>query len=396
MEESYYEILGINKNASKDEIKKAYRKLAKKYHPDRLNENERKEGEEKFKKIGEAYEILSDDEKRKIYDKYGKEGLKQGGMDFGGFEDMEDIFESMFRREERIRVPQREVNINVKLEEFYTGVYKKVNIKRKNKCDKCEGTGNKDKKNHKCKKCKGKGRISIVRQLGPGMIQQMETTCDDCKGSGKDKKAKRCESCKEGLKKENYEIGIKIKRGMKEGDKILREEEGDELSEEIQRKTGRERGDLIIILIEEENDKFKRDNIYDVYNLRTNIKITISESLCGFSKELKHLDGSIVRISESDIIGHYEERVIIGKGMPRENGKKGDLIIKYEIIKKKLNQEQKKKIREILGYNIKDNIESSEYKKNKEKTISIDEYSKIKSNKREKRRKKEETECRTM
>lgn len=191
MEISYYEILEITQSADKESIKKAYRKLALKYHPDR-NQGD-KEAEDKFKLINEAYEVLSDDEKRAIYDRYGKEALKGrvgGSAGFGDFEDIRDIFTSFFGegfggRKSRQKNNEDKFNadfvvgLNLSFKEAVFGCTKEIDFTYKNSCKTCNGSGAKDGKMQICPKCQGRGQI-IIKQSFLSFAQ----TCPDCSGSG--------------------------------------------------------------------------------------------------------------------------------------------------------------------------------------------------------------------
>ncbi|HAA1813965.1 TPA_asm: molecular chaperone DnaJ, partial [Campylobacter jejuni] len=204
MEISYYEILEITQNADKETIKKAYRKMALKYHPDR-NQGD-KEAEDKFKLVNEAYEVLSNDEKRAIYDRYGKDALKGGGFGssssgFGGFEDLGDIFSSFFgegfgssRRRKSSndeKIPSDFiVNLKLSFKEAVFGCKKNIDFTYKCSCKTCNGTGAKDGKLQTCPKCQGRGQVGVSQ----GFITFAQT-CPDCQGIG-EKASEKCSDCK--------------------------------------------------------------------------------------------------------------------------------------------------------------------------------------------------------
>jgi len=199
--QDYYQILGVERNSSQDEIKKAYRKLAMKYHPDKNKGN--KEAEEKFKSISSAYSVLSDEKQKNIYDQFGEEGLNGAGFDPMGGMDPTDFFSQVFRdfggggmgdpfggfgfggRQQPTHTQDMSHTIRVKLEDVYKGVTKQLEFNKKIICSTCKGIGSPNKSAvKKCATCKGSGVETIVRQVGPGMIQQQNITCRSCKGAG--------------------------------------------------------------------------------------------------------------------------------------------------------------------------------------------------------------------
>ena len=252
----YYTILGLQKNANDNEIKKAYRKLAMKYHPDKNPDN--KEAEEKFKEISEAYSVLSDPEKRKIYDKYGKEGLNpQGGMnfdpgdifrqffgnfgnddgdyeDFGPFGGFGNFFErSSFRNNSQPKKQKGRdiiVGLKVELKDLYVGKIFKRKVTHERVCKACEGTGSKDKiKPTICNECNGRGIKMTVHRQGFAQIMQ-QSPCNKCSGTGKYSKIiNKCLKCK-GNKTISEEkiLEIKINPGTEENERIIFKGEADE------------------------------------------------------------------------------------------------------------------------------------------------------------------------
>jgi DnaJ family protein A protein 2 len=223
----YYELLGVEPTADAEAIKKGYRKMAVKYHPDKNPNNP--QAQEKFKEVGEAYEVLSNPEKRKLYDQYGKEALKDGGH-----ASAEDIFSqffgggfSSFFGGGGNRGPRKGDDIvheiQCTLEDLYKGKTTKLAVTRSVICTKCEGSGTRDPSvaSGKCKTCEGRGIRLIVKQLGPGMIQQMQTVCSDCGGKGETiKEEDKCKNCKgKKVTKEKKILQVFVEKGMKHGQK---------------------------------------------------------------------------------------------------------------------------------------------------------------------------------
>ncbi|HEG4114559.1 TPA: molecular chaperone DnaJ [Campylobacter jejuni] len=267
MEISYYEILEITQNADKETIKKAYRKMALKYHPDR-NQGD-KEAEDKFKLVNEAYEVLSNDEKRAIYDRYGKDALKGGGFGssssgFGGFEDLGDIFSSFFgegfgsssRRRKSSndeKIPSDFiVNLKLSFKEAIFGCKKNIDFTYKCSCKTCNGTGAKDGKLQTCPKCQGRGQVGISQ----GFITFAQT-CPDCQGSG-EKASEKCSDCKGlGYNESKDSVELNIPEGVDTGMKLRVNAKGNIL------KNGT-RGDMYVKIIAAEDDTFIRDDD-DIY-----------------------------------------------------------------------------------------------------------------------------------
>merc|ERR1740121_708241 len=254
----FYEILEVSKSASDADIKKAYRKLAVKHHPDKGGD------QEKFKEITKAYEALSDPEKRAKYDKYGEEGLDgDGGGDPG------DIFEAFFggggggRRQQQKRKKTKDVvqPIKVTLEQLYNGASKKLAITRQ-VIDKKRGV-------QECRECDGRGvRVEVIR-MGP-MIQQMQSACGSCNGTGKSFSTKQ----------EREVLEVHIQKGAPDGHKVTFREKADEHPDA-------DTGDVIFVLKQQEHAEFKRKGA-DLFIER---KISLVEALCGFELTLTHLDG---------------------------------------------------------------------------------------------------------
>lgn len=330
----YYEILGVSKSASPDELKKAYRKAAIKNHPDKGGDPE------KFKELAQAYEVLSDPEKRDIYDQYGEDALKEGMGGGGGGHNPFDIFESFFggaspfgggggssrvgrrqRRGEDVVHP-----LKVSLEDLYNGTSKKLSLSRNVLCSKCKGKGSKSGASMKCPGCQGSGMKVSIRQLGPSMIQQMQHVCADCKGSGESISDKdRCTQCKgEKVVQDKKVLEVHVDKGMQHSQKITFQGEADEAPDTVT-------GDIVFVLQLKEHAKFKRKND----DLSVEHTLNLTEALCGFQFILTHLDGRqlLIKSSPGEIIKPGQFKAINDEGMPihQRPFMKGKLYIHFSV-----------------------------------------------------------------
>lgn len=331
-ETEFYERLGVPPESSFEDIRKAYKKLAIKYHPDKNPNNE--SAVEQFKKISEAYECLSDEKKREMYDKYGKEGIEGGGH-----ASAEDIFAQFFGGGSPFsffggggpRQPRKGDDlmheIPVSLEDLYKGKTSKMAVTRNVLCGKCEGSGTKPGgASGKCKTCDGRGIRLIVKQLGPGMIQQMQTVCSDCQGKGETiKESDRCQECKgKKVNKDKKVLQVQVDPGMRHGQKIVFHGEADELP-------GAEAGDVIFVVVQKPHELFKRNG----NDLLMEHKITLLEALTGFQFTFTHLDGKqyIVKSEKGDVIKPGDVRAIHNLGMPmyKRSFEKGTLYIQFDV-----------------------------------------------------------------
>ena len=370
--DEYYTLLEIAKDASEDEVRKAYKKMALKWHPDR-NPNNVEHATEMFKNISEAYEVLNDPEKRKIYDQHGKNGLQNAnGPNGGGFsqDDAQSIFEQMMRGmgpfggmnfnifQQRDEGPKkgRDVSfeLHVTLKDTYLGCAKKIKVNRDVICSKCQGTAIKASSSItdiKCSDCKGKGSKIVIQQLGPGFISQQQVHCNSCKGTGDFIPEKdRCEECKGNkvVKTETF-LDVNIEKGMKDGTKITFPGKSDEYPGVIA-------GDVIVVIREKNPfEGFRRTA--EGENLVYRKKITLQESLCGYEFILEHLDGRKLYICcNNDVIVPESRRKIVGEGMAiRKNGAptggKGDLFIEFEVQfpdNKNLTAKDRQKLKQFL------------------------------------------------
>lgn len=329
-ETTFYDVLGVKPAATPDELKKAYRKLALKYHPDK-NPSEG----DRFKLISQAYDILSNEEKRRIYDQGGEQALKEGGGGgFGG--NPMDIFEMFFGtgRNRQGGAPSRRrgkdvvYQMNVTLDELYNGSTRKLSISKKIKCEKCEGRGTKSANisAERCGGCRGTGMQIRIEHLGPSIVQQIQTACSDCGGKGERIAAKdRCKTCDgKKISREKKILEVHIDKGMEDGQRITFSGEGD-VEPGID-----EAGDIIIVLDEKEHDTFKRVRTDD---LLMNLELTLTEALCGFQKGISTLDNRILVITAipGEVTKHGAVKCVFGEGMPRWKNpfEKGKLIIQF-------------------------------------------------------------------
>lgn len=359
----YYKILEVSKSASDDEIKANYRLLAKKWHPDK-NPDRKEEAEKKFKEIGEAYAVLSNPEKKSIYDKHGIEGLKGSEGGGGGFNPFE-MFEQMMGGGMGAmfgmgggddRVPDLRTGLRVSMADLYTGKTVEQEIERTIFCKKCEGTGTKDKSEGKCKKCNGQGQGLVM--LGPGHFAQ--TACNSCKGSGLDPSVEKCKKCAgKKFSKETVTIDVTIPKGAFNKYPIIVENEGHQIPPDEVESVGRERSNAVFFVMEEPDKVFKRGVVIeekgtvDPADLLIEIDITFSESIVGFYKEIRHVDGHKVQMVMPDSVRHGDTVVIKNEGMPRlDSDEFGDLIVRINVqhLKDvKLNGSSKRKIIKLFG-----------------------------------------------
>ncbi|KAK3368156.1 hypothetical protein B0H63DRAFT_487855 [Podospora didyma] len=332
-----YGLLGVDKSASPNDIKKAYRKLALQHHPDKVSEDMRAESEAKFKAVTQAYEILRDEEKRHMYDTHGMAAFdpSRGGPGGPGGMDINDMLAQMFGMNvgnmggpgRPRRSPDEEQAYKVTLEELYKGKTVKFAAEKKVVCGQCNGTGAKDKvKPNKCDNCRGQGLREAYRQVGPGLVRKEVIPCDHCEGSGMYYKEKdRCKKCKgKRTVKENKALELYIPRGSMQGERIVLEGEADQAPDQTP-------GDLIFVLVEEPHDTFNRIG----HDLSAEVTITLAEALSGFSRVVvKHLDGRGIHIDHprGKIIRPGEVLKVHNEGMPMKRGdNKGDLYLVMKI-----------------------------------------------------------------
>lgn len=364
MDTSYYDLLGVKKSASESEIKKAFRKLALKWHPDK-NPNNRDTAEKKFKEINEAYQILSDGDKRKVYDKYGKEGLKEQGMgfnpqDMGG---ISEILKQMFgdglfggmggmsgrNRDPASQIPPVTTHQQVSLEDIYKGTTLTIHIERYTLCDPCNATGNSDGMDHDCQKCNGDGYVVQIQRMGP-IIQQIKAHCKECNGKGTTGNVKKCKHCNgNSANKGKHKITFSIPKGINNGQVIEIQNQGNHIPEK--HRSTYERSSVRIIIKTKPHKVFKRGNVVvnrrkDQSHLFVSLNITLAEALCGFQKTIRYLDGTDLVIEEDKITKHEEVKVIVGYGLQTPRGK-GNLYVQYNVRFPKEHELSKSKKTEI-------------------------------------------------
>ena len=346
----YYDVLGVKKDDTKAQIKKAYYKLAKQYHPDKSPQEKKEEYTEKFKEIGEAYEVLSDDEKRKLYDQYGKDGLtERGGPQMSPFDIFSELFgshggfsfggsstnDSFMKKQVKKSAPVLH-QVNISLEDLFKGREIKLKITKKTIFDKNKNEPcNLDELEDTwtlCDDCGGQGMKMEVRQIAPGFITQNQTACRRCLGTGNVLKA-------------DYElidhqeiVNVTIRQGMDPNHKHIIRGAGNCYP-------GTLPGDIIIAFHLKTHPIFHLRGIHLIMPK----KILLAEALCGVDFVVSHLDNSKIRIKCKDIIKPGTVKIIKGKGMFDKFGLRGDLVIQFDVeFPESLLIHQKKNIRKYL------------------------------------------------
>ena len=353
----YYEVLGVPKNANADEIKKAYRKAAIKYHPDK-NPGD-KEAEEKFKEAAEAYDVLSNEEKRARYDKFGHAGMSGaagGAGGFGGFSggfSMDDIFSQFgdifgghfgggFGGARGGRSVNRgsdiRVRIKLTLAEIVNGTTKKIKVNKDVVCEKCGGSGAKDASSHAtCSTCNGSGYVVTVQNTFFGRMQS-QSVCPTCGGEGKVVTAK-CDRCAgEGCVRDSEVIEIQVPAGVGEGMALTVSGKGNAA------RRGGVNGDLIVVIEEERSAELVRDG----NNLIHNLNITVATAILGGEVEVPTVEGKAkIKIAPGTHAGKVLR--LRGKGIPDVNGYgRGDIMVVVDItIPTSLTSEEKKLVNEL-------------------------------------------------
>lgn len=351
MEEDYYQVLGVSRNADLTQIKKQYRKLALKWHPDKNPGND--EAEHKFKVISEAYATLSDPKTRELYDKYGKDYEKyaEGNIHFSAeeifrnfFGNSGGIFESFFNQH---RGPKKTRSVQhtlvVTLEDIYNGKQCNLKVTRDRRCDNCNATGSIDQRHYSCQHCDGNGVQIQLQHLGP-MMMQSTVLCQSCQGSGTMiPKDMCCSSCKgHGIKPNTKILQFNLPRGVAENESFVFQGESDEHPDpDIQP------GDIVIRVRSSNHALFRRqDNDLFIHK-----KISLVEALTGYSFDLPRLDNkTMIKIKINEIISPGKVEIIRGEGLYNSKTKtKGDLKVQFEVIfPNSLSEKVKKQLQGIL------------------------------------------------
>ncbi|MBQ2239722.1 MAG: molecular chaperone DnaJ [Alistipes sp.] len=357
----YYEVLGVEKNADADTIKKAYRKAAIKYHPDK-NPGD-KDAEEKFKEAAEAYDVLSNEDKRARYDRFGHAGMNGPGGGAGGFGgfggaggfSMDDIFEqfgdifggtfggfgggrSRGGRQRVNRGSDVRITVRLTLKEIAEGVTKKLKLNKVIACEKCGGTGAKDKSAFTtCTQCGGSGYVITVQNSFFGRMQT-QSVCPTCQGEGRVIKDK-CPHCHgEGTERGDKVVEVKIPAGVAEGMALTLQGMGNAA------RHGGVSGDLIVVIKEESHPDFERQG----NNLVHNLGISVTTAILGGDAEVPTIDGR-VRISIDPGTQSGKVMRLRGKGLPDVNGRgRGDIIVVVDVvIPTTLNKEERKLVEQL-------------------------------------------------
>ncbi len=374
----FYELLEVAKDASEEDIKRAYRKLAVKWHPDKHQGPSKAEAEEKFKEISRAYSVLSNPEKRAAYDRFGEDGINGGGPGGGPDFDPSDIFSHFFgggpdlggifggmggggnprANMARQSSPDKEVQLNIDLTSAFKGVKVQRSFSRKDKCPDCEGRGCKTKEDVlQCGQCKGSGMQTTLTQMGPFM-QQSTGPCRPCGGKGSSiKSGSECVKCK-GAKSVNVirNYTVDIPAGTLDGYRFTFKGESDWLE------GYGGVGDLVFVIgidYEAGGNIFKREGVHLVVNKQ----ISLVDSLCGANFGIKHLDNRIIQITHAGILKTGDSLVATGEGMPilKENrqdgryvatGQRGNLIVRFTVVyPPAFSDKQREALRKVIKAN---------------------------------------------
>ncbi len=347
----YYEVLEVSKNATQEEIKKAYRKQALKYHPDKNPGN--KSAEDKFKEAAEAYEVLSDSDKRARYDRFGHAGVGSGAGGFGGGMTVEDIFSHFgdifsdfgfggfggfgggSRSSRRTNKGSNlRVKVKLNLQEIAKGVEKKIKVSKYVSCKVCDGTGARDGSYSTCSTCRGTGQVTRVTNTFLGQMQTT-STCPNCDGDGKIV-AQKCTTCHgEGIVKDSEVINIKIPAGVSEGMQMAVSGKGNAA------RRGGINGDLLVLIEEERHPELIRDGNDLLYNLY----VSIPQAALGAPVEIPTIDGMVkIKVEPGTQPGKILR--LRGKGLPEVNSYgKGDLLVSINVwVPKTLSKDEAKSI----------------------------------------------------
>jgi molecular chaperone DnaJ len=354
----YYEVLGVDKNSSKNDIKKAYRRLAKKYHPD-MNKDNPKEAEEKFKELSEAYGVLSDDTKRRQYDMFGHAGIEgrytqedifrtinfedifgEMGFGFGGFDSIFDSFFGGARARRRGPVKGKNIyhDLEITLEESAFGTQKTIKIPRIEKCSLCDGSGSKPGTTpKKCSACGGTGQIKDIRSSGFGQFVRI-TPCSSCQGSG-EKIEHPCKDCNgRGVVRRYRKISVDVPVGVDTGNRIRLPGEGEASA------NGGPNGDLYVVIYVKPHDTFQKEGDHIIYDA----EVSFTQTALGDEIEVPTLRGKVKLKIPKGTQSHTTFR-LKGEGIPDVHGRgKGDQFVRV-IVKTptRLSEMQKQLLLEL-------------------------------------------------
>ncbi|KAM4690899.1 dnaJ homolog subfamily A member 4-like [Rhinophrynus dorsalis] len=327
-ETGYYDLLGVRPAASSDEIKRAFRRLALKYHPDK-----NPSAGDKFKLISKAYEVLSDTKKRELYDHGGEAAVKADCVNGrGGFESPMDIFNLFFggRAGPRSRAERRGKTVghqlSISLEDLYNGATRKLSLQKNVICPKCKGCGSRHGTVTRCPKCNGTGMEVHILGPIPGIMHQIQTICSECNGQGEYIRPRdRCRVCVgRKVMREKKILTVHIDKGMKSGQKIIFHGEGDQAPDF-------QPGDIVIVLEQKPHPTFQRKN----HDLIMKMEIQLADALCGCRQSVQTLDGRTVLVTSQpgEVIKPGDIKCIPNEGMPiyRNPFEKGNLIIQFQV-----------------------------------------------------------------
>ena len=321
----YYSVLGISRSATSRQIKKAFRDISLKYHPDKNPGN--KEAQEKFVEANEAYEILSDEQKRSVYDRHGFEGLKRDDQN----KQQEAQWAAQRGEQGSNKLEPLDLKMLVSLEDLYVGANVNMGFGKQVTCSHCHGSGAySDRDVVTCPHCRGRG-VRTQRQA----FFEIQMPCDHCEGRGKIV-SRACPVC-HGSKQISgqTEVSVWLEKGMKDGSVITLEGEGLEQADV-------ETGDLRLHIATEKHPRFERDGD----NLIHVSKLSLRQSLLGAKVVIKHLDGHAVLVERQGITAHGDEHIVAGEGMPTSSGGFGDMIVRFEVdYPSKLTTEQQQVIK---------------------------------------------------
>lgn len=347
--QKYYDLLNLKKNCSEDDIKKSYRRMAMKYHPDRNTNNKEVDFEKKFKEISNAYNILSDKNKRNLYDKYGESGIDDS-IDTGSGPNFDDIFDTLLKKSsmtsdifekesENLNISE---TINITLLDVLEGKEITLDFQRQQRCSLCKGNGTRNLSNIlQCDVCNGQGRILKINQIVPGLATQSYVSCSRCSGKGKTIKIGcQCANCQgSGIVNSLHSLPLKIPPGTSNDQKLVFNNQGHQNSE------GHD-GNLEIKIKIDSDPRYIRKGNHLVHNLQIELVNALTEG----EITVNYLNDQQLTFQIHDIV--YPGKIVVAKGygLPAyETNKRGDLIIQFEVIfPKRLSTERKHYLKKIL------------------------------------------------